>query len=214
MPRRNVLRAWHGPEPDPATRQRIHGTTSLYHSAPRIVSAVVVLSLTASAFLTAVSSMMRPDGSNPSVVVCLAVILGIAQNTLLVGFVLHDCIGLPPTSTGVTVFGYYVLWITMQAFCFAGIDVARLHTWPKLVRNVCAVWMVLTVLNVWLFLIALFVVSAERCRIRTVTRSNATRRTEARPAPAVARGAHDDEAAGSVEPPPYVAVRETKNEHV
>ncbi|EFQ26991.1 hypothetical protein CGRA01v4_07989 [Colletotrichum graminicola] len=212
MPRQSVPHAWYGP--DPVIPRRTHKTTSLYHSAPRIVSAVVILSITASVLLTAIYSMMRPNDSNQSVIVCLAILVGIAQNSMLLGFVLHNCIGLPPISIGVTVFAYFILWIVLQTFGFTGIDIVRLHTWPRLVRNVCAIWMVLTILNIWLFLIALFVVIAERQRIRTVTRFNAARRTEARLAMAVTRDALDVEAASSVQPPPYVPVRETKNQHV
>ncbi|KAK2052558.1 hypothetical protein LY76DRAFT_650482 [Colletotrichum caudatum] len=211
MPPRRVPYAWYGP--DPEVRRRTQRTTSLYSTTPRIVSAVVILSVTASALLAAISSMMRPRGSNHGVIVCLAILMGVAQNSMLFVFVLHSCIGLPPANIGGTVFGYYIVWAAVQAFGFAGIDIARLHTWPKPVRNVCAVYMLLTILNVWLFLIALFVVTAERYRIQAVARSDAARRTEARPVPAVTRDARDEEAASSVRPPPYVSVRETKSQH-
>ncbi|KAK1958716.1 hypothetical protein LY78DRAFT_697002 [Colletotrichum sublineola] len=209
MPRRFVPYAWHGP--DPVIRRRTQQTTSLYHSAPRIVLAVLVLSIASSVLLATLCSMMRPDEVSHSIVVCFAILLGITQNVVLFNVVLHNCIGLPPASIGATVFAYYTLWTTVQAVGFVGLGQAQLHTWPRLVRNVCALWMVLTILNVWLFMIALFVVFAERRRFQTVRRSNATRRTEARPPPAT-RDARDEEAASSVQPPPYVSVRETKNE--
>ncbi|KAK2041449.1 hypothetical protein LZ31DRAFT_625781 [Colletotrichum somersetense] len=211
MPLRLVPYAWYGP--DSEVRRRTQRTTSLYNMTPRIVSAVIILSIIASVLLAAISSMMQPKDSNHNVTVCLAILMGIAQNSMLFAFVLHSCIGLPPTNIGGTVFGYYITWAVVQAFGFAGIDVVRLYTWPKPVRNVCAIWMLLTILNVWLFLIALFVVTAERYRIQVVTRFNATRRTEAPPVPAVTRDARDEEAASSIQPPPYVSVRETKKQH-
>ncbi|KAK2021728.1 hypothetical protein LX32DRAFT_733275 [Colletotrichum zoysiae] len=211
MPPRLVPYAWYGP--DSEARRRTQRTTSLYNMTPRIMSAVVILSITASTLLAAISSMMQPRDSNHGVIVCLAVLMGIAQNSMLFVFVLHSCIGLPPTNIGGTVFGYYIIWAVVQAFGFAGVGVVRLHTWPKPVRNVCAIWMLLTILNLWLFLIALFVIVAERYRIQVVTRFNATRRTEARPVPVVTGDARDEEAASSIQPPPYVSVRDTKNQH-
>ncbi|KAK1982202.1 hypothetical protein LZ30DRAFT_749527 [Colletotrichum cereale] len=211
MPRRFVPYAWY--EPEPAMRRRTQSVTSLYDSATRIVTTILIVSITASTLLTAISSMTRPDDSNHRAIVSLAVLLGIAQNIILFGFVFHKCIGLPPTSIGATVFVYYFLWMVVQASGFTGVALMRLHAWPKLVRNVCVIWMILTTLNVWLFMVALIIIAAERCRSRTVTRSNATRRTETRPAPAVTGDARDEEAASSVQPPPYVSVREVKNEH-
>ncbi|KZL64170.1 hypothetical protein CI238_00640 [Colletotrichum incanum] len=199
--------------------QRTPRVTNFYKSARSIVFMLILLSITASIILTVVISKMRPDVYKHSVVVALAVFLAICQNGTLLGFVLHNCIGLPPTGLGKTIFIYYFMWIVMQAVGFVFIDQMWLHSWPELVKNLCVTWMLLSVLTVGFWTIGIVAVIGKRYERQLSTSSTATRRTESSQmqtrglAPVVAREARDEESATPVRPPPYVSVREVKNQN-
>ncbi|GKT53024.1 hypothetical protein ColTof4_13004 [Colletotrichum tofieldiae] len=217
MPRGAVPHA--RPGSGPVMLQETPRVTNLYNSARSIVLMLIMLSITASGTLTVIISKMRPDEFNHSVVVALAVFLVICQNGILLGFVLQNCIGLPPSGLGKTIFIYYFMWIVMEAVGFVFIDHMWLHSWPELVKNLCVTWMLLSVLTVGFWTLGIVAVIGKRYERQSLTRSTAMIRTETRQmqtnrlAPVVVREARDEESATSVPPPPYVSVREMKNEH-
>ncbi|WQF76448.1 hypothetical protein CDEST_01462 [Colletotrichum destructivum] len=190
--------------------------TNLYHSARGTVVMLVLLSMTASGTLAAALSKMRPGDLSHDAVVALAVILAVSQNVTLLVFVRHRCINPPPAHVGRTVLFYYLMWIVMQAVGFVCVDHMWLSSWPEAIKNLCSMWMLLSILTMGLWTIAIVSAASRRLghqypEFRAAPRRAPMERVETRrTAPAVVRGAIGEEAASFIQPPPYAAVRDTK----
>ncbi|TKW58102.1 hypothetical protein CTA1_11128 [Colletotrichum tanaceti] len=191
--------------------------TSLYQSARGTVVMLVLLSTAASGTLAAALCKMRPGNLSHGAVVALAVALALSQSATLVAFVRHRCINPPPAPhAGRTVFSYYLAWIAMQAVAFVCVDHMWLRSWPEVLKNLCSMWMLLSVLTLGLWTIAIFSAASRRRgghRYPEFRAAAAAAAAPRRTASAVAvRGATGDEAAAAagIQPPPYAVVRDTE----
>ncbi|OHE98677.1 hypothetical protein CORC01_05943 [Colletotrichum orchidophilum] len=146
----------------------------------------------------------------------LSIILGLAQWGCAMIFGLHKCIRPPPGQTGNLVLLYPATWVAMQAVCFVAVQYMWQRDWSQVTKNAAVTWMVVSLGTVALWTHVILCLLAKRYLTKRTTRHAAR---PADPAPAVQMVVRDriadiEEAVSPVQAPPYVAVREVKNENV